>query len=259
MAIDNEIYTREATRWRDDAGVLSLLGGFTPPRVRYIDEVVRSRGLDRATLRVLDLGCGGGLMAEEMTSLGYLVTGVDPSAASIEAARAHAAQRGLTIDYRVASGETLPFEDGALDLVYCCDVLEHVDDVDQTIAEVSRVLKPGGVFVYDTVNRTVRSWVVLIWLLQGWETTRLMPPNLHVWRKFIRPGELRSALDRHKLLSREMTGFELSLSPRAIVGLLRRRAKGQISYGELGRRLGEALHPGSSRAIVYGGYALRLK
>ena len=114
----------------------------------------------------MDVGCGGGFLAEEFAKDGFAVTGIDPADRSIEAARKHAADNNLEIDYRAGKEEALPFSDGSFDIVACCDVLEHVDDFSLVISEVARTLKAGGVFCFDTVNRTWLSNLVAIKLFK---------------------------------------------------------------------------------------------
>jgi 2-polyprenyl-6-hydroxyphenyl methylase/3-demethylubiquinone-9 3-methyltransferase len=207
-------------------------------------------------LRVLDVGCGGGLLAEEFARIGCRVTGVDPSSRSLEVARAHAAAAGLEIDYRAASGEGLPFDDDEFAAAYCCDVLEHVDDVGATIGEIARVLEPGGVFLYDTINRTVRSRLVMIKLMQEWDATRCMEPNLHDWSMFIKPGELRAQLQNAGLRpSEDVVGISPGAKPPALVRALRARRKGTIDSAELGRRV--AMRESRDGSILYAGYALK--
>ena len=118
-----------------------------PFRLDYLNIVLPKLGIKPEGLRALDVGCGGGYLSEELARLGFNVSGVDPAPASLAAAQSHAKQSGLTIDYRVAQAESLPFPDGSFDLVTCCDVLEHVQDLDRTLSEIARVLKPGGIFI----------------------------------------------------------------------------------------------------------------
>ena len=106
-----------------------------------------------------------------MADLGYQVVGLDPARRSVAAARAHAVATGHSIAYGVAAGEALPFADAVFDVAYCFDVLEHVGDWEQVVAETARVLKPGGVFVYDTLNRTRLSRLGMIRLPQEWRAT----------------------------------------------------------------------------------------
>ena len=161
----------------------------------------------------MDVGCGGGFLTESFARDGYDVAGIDPSANSIAAAREHAAVSRLAIDYRVASGECLPFTDSSFDIVSCCDVLEHVHDPNQVIREISRTLKTGGVFLYDTVNRTFRSWILVIKLWQDWHIAGFSAPNVHVWRKFIKPGELAAMMRQAQLSPSRPEGYRPGKKP----------------------------------------------
>ncbi len=175
-------------------------------------------------------------MAEEIARLGAVVIGVDPAAPAIDTARAHAARGGLAIDYRVGPGEQLPAGDACADVVYCLDVLEHVADVDAVIAETARVLKPGGLYLFDTINRTWLSKLVAIKLCQEWAATAWMPPGLHDWDQFITPAELGRCLSRHQLQPRDLTGMAPRRSPPALLKLLRQLKQGKLGYADLGRR-----------------------
>ena len=208
-----------------------------------------------AGLRVLDIGCGGGFLAEEFAALGCRVTGVDPSPASIGAARAHAAGRGLRIDYRVGAGEELPAPDAAFGVACCCDVLEHVSDVDRVISETARVLEPGGLYLFDTINRTRTSKLLAIKAVQEWRLTRLTDVAFHDWDMFITPAELAAILERHGLAPGETTGLGARATPFAVLRSLASARLGRITYGELSRRLdvGQV----SSTAISYMGFATR--
>src|SRR5215207_8697389 len=193
---DNQMYDRLSHTWWEDDGFLNVLkSALNPSRVGYMRRILtEDLGHDPKRLRILDVGCGGGLLAEEFARLGCAVTGVDPSTDSLEVARAHAREGGLDIDYREATGDALPFADGEFPAAYCCDVLEHVDDVGRTLAEIARVLEPGGVFLYDTVNRTLRSKLLMIKLSQEWSATAWAEPDLHEFDMFIRPEELEAHL-----------------------------------------------------------------
>jgi 2-polyprenyl-6-hydroxyphenyl methylase/3-demethylubiquinone-9 3-methyltransferase len=255
--IDNGIYDRMADLWWAERGPLSLLRtGMNPARVEYLRTVVcGALALDPHGRRALDLGCGGGLLAEELARLGCAVTGVDPSAPSIAVARAHAAGAGLPIEYHVAAGEALPFADASFDLVCCCDVLEHVADPERVIAETARVLRPGGVYCFDTIDRTRRSRLLLITLLQDWPPTRLLPRDLHVWHQFIRPGELRALLARHGLDLRRIAGLSPRAGPLRLARALYDVKRGAISQAELGRRA--QIAAGRHVGLSYIGYAVR--
>jgi 2-polyprenyl-6-hydroxyphenyl methylase / 3-demethylubiquinone-9 3-methyltransferase len=211
-------------------------------------------GLDLADKDVLDVGCGGGLLAERFAALGGHVTGVDPSLESLDAARAHARESGLEIDYRQGVGEELPFGGGTFNVVYCCDVLEHVDDVRVTVREIARVLQPGGVFLYDTIDRTLRSRLLVIKLSQEWRATRWAEPDTHDWRRFIRPAELERELATAGLDVRDRVGIAPA-NPLAAVRAMRDRARGAITYAEMGRRM--RLRESRSTSALYAGYAIK--
>ncbi len=253
MPVDNQLYDTMADSWWDEEGCLHILRGLNPARFGYMRRVlVDELGIGPRGKKTLDVGCGGGLLAEEFARLGCDVTGIDPSEKSIEAARAHARQEGLAIDYRTGTGESLPFPDAVFDLVYCCDVLEHVDDVGRVVAEISRVLQPGGIFFFDTINRTFRSKLVIIKLFQEWSWTSFMPPNLHDWSRFIKPEELKVILERNGLRSQGLTGLKPATNPLQTFRLLRARKRGKITYLEAARRLG--LRETSDKSIVFMGW-----
>src|ERR1700680_1940355 len=155
MPVDNEIYNRAGDIWWDEHQPLNaILTAINPARLDYFTRVLMDLGVDPSGKTVVDIGCGGGLFAEEFAKLGAQVIGVDPSAASLATARSHAAGAGWRIDYREGSGERLPLDDASVDIACCVDVLEHVRALDAGISETARVLRPGGVYLFDTINRT---------------------------------------------------------------------------------------------------------
>jgi 2-polyprenyl-6-hydroxyphenyl methylase/3-demethylubiquinone-9 3-methyltransferase len=256
-SVDNGVYDRLGGSWWDEGSLLNLLhGSVTPGRFGYFRDVLSRRpGAEVAGLRVLDVGCGGGFLAEEFAALGCRVTGIDPSPASVGAARTHAARRGLRIDYRVGAGEELPFPDAAFAVACCCDVLEHVADVDRVIGETARVLEPGGVYLFDTVNRTVKSRLLAVKAVQEWPLTRLTDVALHNWDMFITPAELAAALERHGLVPGEMVGLGARAKPLTVLRSYASARRGRISYGELSRRLDVGRV--SSTAVSYMGFAAK--
>jgi len=254
MPVDNELYDRLAATWWDPQGFLHVLCALNPARFGYMRRVLLDEfRLTPAGRRALDVGCGGGLLAEEFARLGFAVTGVDPSARSLDAARAHAAEAGLSIEYRQASGEALPFAESSFDVVYCCDVLEHVTDLARVIAESARVLKAGGVYLYDTINRTPQSRLILIKLFQEWGWTSFMPPRLHDWEMFIRPSELARLLEQQGLRPGRVRGLKPRANPITILRALRARKLGRLSYREAAERIDLGESPDTS--VLYLGYA----
>lgn len=256
MPVDNHVYDREADKWRDPSHFLSMLVPLAIPRVQYVHRVLTEQSQHTPkSIQVLDLGCGGGLVAEEMARLGYCVTGIDPSERSIAVARTHAHEGGLAIDYRSGMGETLPFETSTFEAAYCLDVLEHVSAVEKVLAEIQRVLKPGGVFVFDTINRTLRSKLFVIKIMQDWQVTSVMPPNFHDWDKFIKPNELKAMLVQQRLEPQEFIGFAARGNPLKHIQMFRKRKQGVITFGDLGRYLAEHLAFGKDMSVSYVGFA----
>jgi 2-polyprenyl-6-hydroxyphenyl methylase/3-demethylubiquinone-9 3-methyltransferase len=254
--VDNAIYDRvHATWWEEDGFMALLRTSVNPGRSAYFKQVLCERLRRRPEgSSLLDVGCGGGLLAEEFAGMGFKVTGLDRSRPSLDAARAHCGKTGLDIDYLEGKADALPFESRSFDVVSCCDVLEHVDEPQLVLAEIFRVLKPGGVFVFDTINRTLRSKLVAIKLAQDWRPTRFIPRDVHVWEKFITPDELSGHMRAHGLWPCEMVG--LSPSPNLVpaLGAFVRHKLGKISFSELGARL--RLKQSLDLSISYMGFAL---
>lgn len=230
---DLTIYDNVATNWwSDDIRWVRTLKNLVPGRLAWFD-----RHVDWDDRAVLDLGCAGGFMAEALAKRGANVTGIDPAAQAIAAARAHAAEGDLEINYDVGVGEKLPYEDARFDVVICVDVLEHVDDLCEVLSEVARVLKPGGLFLFDTINRNPLSRFVAVTVAEDF--LRLLPRGTHDPALFIRPSELSTALENMGLVSGPMTG----LGPRGI------NHKGDFTFGPLPIRsviyMGVAQKPGS--------------
>jgi 2-polyprenyl-6-hydroxyphenyl methylase / 3-demethylubiquinone-9 3-methyltransferase len=255
--IDNDLYHAAGDRWRQSDSPFCLMqSSFNPARVGYFKRILFSDlQVDPQGQAALEVGCGGGILSEEIARLGFAVTGIDPAAPSLQLAASHAQAGGLRISYEQGSGEAIPYRDDSFDIVFCCDVLEHVRDVPKVIAEISRVLKPGGVFCYDTLNRTCLSKLVAIKIAQVWKRWAFAPPNLHVWKMFIRPGELKALLRQNNLEWKEHRGLGPNVSLLKFLGTLRQRARGVLSYKDLGARLFAV--ESSNLGIMYIGYAIK--
>lgn len=187
---DLTIYDKVAERWwSDDIRWVRTLKNLVPGRLKWFD-----RHIDWTGKAVLDLGCAGGFMAEAMAARGADVTGIDPAAEAIEAARHHAASGKLNIRYDVGVGEALPYADASFDAVVCVDVLEHVADLGKVLSEVARVLRPGGIFLFDTINRNPIARLATITITIAEDLLRLLPHGTHDPAMFIKPAELRSAM-----------------------------------------------------------------
>ncbi|NQW46474.1 MAG: 3-demethylubiquinone-9 3-O-methyltransferase [Planctomycetes bacterium] len=186
---DLSIYeTYAETWWTGQHRWLRTLHNLVPARLAHFDLLVDAwQGC-----RVLDLGCGGGFMSEALAGRGAVVTGIDPAQPALAIARSHAKSRGLSIIYLHGTGEAIPVKDATFDQVVCVDVLEHVEDIDTVLAEVHRVLRPGGLFLFDTINRNWLARLVIVTF--GERILRLLPRGTHDPAKFITPDELRLRL-----------------------------------------------------------------
>jgi 2-polyprenyl-6-hydroxyphenyl methylase / 3-demethylubiquinone-9 3-methyltransferase len=202
---DNSIY-ETLDDWWDPTGSVAGIHAMNPARAGYFRRVLESRyGPDLTGLRVLDVGCGGGILTEELLRWGLRATGVDAAEGALGAALVHARVGGWSPLYVRAIGERLPFADATFSAVLSSDFLEHVDDVRAVVRESARVLVPGGVFLYDTINRTLLTLVFHIGVLQEWR--ELVPPHTHDWSQFLKPGELQAILRAEGLHPAETRGL----------------------------------------------------
>ncbi len=210
---DNEVrrFSELSERWWDERGPMRMLHRFNPVRVGYIrdraaDHFARDRkSLDSlAGLRILDIGCGGGILCEPLARLGASVVGVDPSASNVDAARRHAATAGLAIDYRDGTAEALAAAGESFDVVLAMEVVEHVADVDVFVRAAGSMVKPGGMMVAATINRTLKSFALAIVAAEyvlGW-----VPRGTHSWDRLVTPRELDGALRHAGLEATDETG-----------------------------------------------------
>lgn len=208
-------FTAMADEWWDPAGSFRPLHQLNPVRVAAIRERVawhygRNPRADRplAGLRIIDIGCGGGLVAEPLAAMGAEVVAVDADPKAVAIAKIHAEQGGLAIDYRCAAPEQLAENEQPFDAVISMEVVEHVSDVDAFIATCNRLSRPGGILILATLNRTLKSLVVA--KIGAEYVLRLLPRGTHDWRKFIRPSELAAHLRRNQFKLTDLVGMELS-------------------------------------------------
>jgi 2-polyprenyl-6-hydroxyphenyl methylase/3-demethylubiquinone-9 3-methyltransferase len=190
-----ERFQRLAKAWWDPVGKFRPLHQIGPARLTFIrDELSHHFGCETAGLRpfknltVLDVGCGGGLMSEPLARLGARVTGIDPGEKNIAIARDHAAQQGLDIDYRVTTAEQLVAAGAQFDAVVCLEVVEHVPDVSAFVKTCALLVRPGGILILSTINRTLKAYALAIVAAEyvlGW-----LPRGTHQWDRFVTPGEL---------------------------------------------------------------------
>jgi 2-polyprenyl-6-hydroxyphenyl methylase / 3-demethylubiquinone-9 3-methyltransferase len=201
-----------ASQWWDEEGEFRPLHRLNPVRLRFLhDRLVGhfARGpRDLAPFRglsLVDIGCGGGLVAEPMARLGFSVTGLDADAEALAVARAHAATQGLAIDYRAEAAEDLAAGGARFDAVLALEVMEHVPDMPRFVAAAARLVRPGGALIASTINRTARSFVLAI---AGAEyVLRWLPRGTHRWDRFLCPSEVAAALRANGLEARELAGL----------------------------------------------------
>src|SRR5262245_42136577 len=255
--IDNNLYEQSRATWWEPNDVLYLLKtSVNPVRVGYAKKkILGELKWNPKGKKALEVGCGGGILCEEIALMGFETSGIDPSTHSLEVAKSHARNSALNIDYSEGTGESIRFPDQSFDIVFCCDVLEHVRDLPKVISEISRVLKPGGVFCFDTLNRTFVSKLVAIKIWQEWKRWAFMPPNLHVWEMFIKPSELKELFGLKGLEWKDYVGSSPNMSIPRMLSYLRKRAKGELTYEDLGEKFW--LIESHDMNILYGGYAIK--
>lgn len=209
-------FSAHAAEWWDPKGKFAPLHRLNPLRLDFIRTRAcahfgrDAKGLSPfGGLSLLDIGCGGGLLAEPMARLGFAVTGVDASARNVKTAAAHAAEQGLAIDYRHGSAEALAETGARFDVILNMEVVEHVADVQSFVEACGRLVKPAGFMVVATINRTPKAFVLAIVgaeYLLGW-----LPCGTHSYDKLRRPGELEAALIAGGLSVRETTGVAYNI------------------------------------------------
>ncbi len=216
----------------------SLLWKITQERCDYIQACIERKYGKEALKQqeILDIGSGGGLICEDLAHRGATMYGIEPSQGALEIAREHTKQSGLgeCISYMRGRAEALPYADGSFSVITCFDVLEHVQDLRATVREIARVLAAGGIFSFDTINRTMIARAVLIWYGEHFLSGGLTP-GLHKYQDFIQPQELRTLLIECGLQVQQLTGF-MPIGWR----------DGQLKMG-----------PGRFMGVVYAGYATK--
>lgn len=195
-----ERFSRIAAEWWDPRGKFAPLHKFNPVRLAFIrDQALYRFGREASArrpfegLRLLDIGCGGGLLSEPMSRLGFEVVGVDASPRNIGTASTHAAEQGLAIDYRCSTAEDLLASgEPPFDVILNMEVIEHVADPSEFVRTCARLLKPGGLMIVATLNRTLKAFALA--KVGAEYVLRWLPAGTHTWNKFLKPDEIRDFL-----------------------------------------------------------------
>lgn len=210
-----ERFSRIASQWWDANGKFKPLHVINPLRIGYIrDHVMATFGIAAAAtsplkgLSLLDIGCGGGLICEPMARLGATVTGIDASEKNIKVATLHAQQNGLDIDYRATSAEALVETGARYDVVLALEIIEHVADIPAFVEACCKLLKPNGLMVWSTINRTPKSYALAI--IGAEYVLRWLPRGTHTWSKFVKPSELHEQLRNNGFSVSDMTGMTMN-------------------------------------------------
>ncbi len=207
----NEIqnFSKDSSHWWDENGPFKPLHKLNPVRLKHIKaQICTAFERDEQDLKalkglkILDIGCGGGLICEPMARLGADITGVDADANAIEVAKAHTDEMGLTVTYKNGAAEDLK---GPYDVVLALEVIEHVSDVDSFVQTCIRLCKPGGIIIFSTLNRTAKSFALGI--VAAEYILRWVPQGTHNWKKFVKPSELSRAVRKNSAKVQDITGL----------------------------------------------------
>jgi len=201
-AAEIEKFQSIASRWWDRESEFKPLHEINPLRVAYIEK--QAHGV--ADKKVLDVGCGGGILAEALAQNGAQVTGIDMAELSLKVAKLHLHESGFDVDYQLSTVETFAENNAAqFDIVTCLEMLEHVPDPASIIKSASRMLKPDGVLILSTLNRNPKSFALAV--LGAEYILRMLPRGTHEYKKFIKPSEIAAVLRSNDMQVRDITGM----------------------------------------------------
>lgn len=202
-------FAKDSARWWDESGPFAPLHRLNPVRLRFIRTAIAAQfGCEETsikpftTLKILDVGCGGGIVCEPLARLGAQVHGIDADAQAIAVAKAHAKESGLDIRYDPQPVENIK---GTYDVVTALEIAEHVANVDKFVENLSARIKPGGLLIMSTLNRNPKSF--LLGVIAAEYILRWVPRGTHNWKKFLKPSELARAARRHGLATQQVKGL----------------------------------------------------
>ena len=204
-----EKFSKIASEWWDPNGKFKPLHKFNPVRIKYIKENaikhfnIKPRGLPLSKLKILDIGCGGGLLSEPLTRLGAKVTGIDASQKNINVAKIHSSKKNLKINYICASPEKLKIK-SKFDVILNMEIVEHVDDVNIFLKNSAKFLKKDGIMFVATLNKTFKSYIFAI--VGAEYILKWLPIGTHEWNKFVKPAELIEFAEKNSMKTKKIDG-----------------------------------------------------
>lgn len=208
-----EKFQRIASQWWDKEGEFKILHKINPIRLSYITEKIsqylKSSNRSLAAINILDVGCGGGLITVPLCKLGANITGIDAIAENIMVAQNYAAEHNLSINYLQSTVEKLPKQHNQYDVVICLEVIEHVASPSDFVKNLASLVKPSGILIISTINRTIKSYLLAVLMAEyvlGW-----VPKQTHNYNKFLKPSELNSMLTSNQLTLKELQGLTFNL------------------------------------------------
>ncbi|NBV06497.1 MAG: bifunctional 2-polyprenyl-6-hydroxyphenol methylase/3-demethylubiquinol 3-O-methyltransferase UbiG [Proteobacteria bacterium] len=207
--IEVEKFSRIADEWWNPNGKFKPLHKFNPIRITYIKEKIAEKFSLNSDLKILDIGCGGGLVAEPFASFGASITAIDASEKNIAVAKIHAEKSGLKIDYRATSAEELAAKNEKFDVVLALEIIEHVADVEKFVTACASLVKPNGLLFIATINRNIKSLALAKIAVEY--VLRWLPAGTHDWKKFLKPSEINKIAAQNNLTLQKITGFTYNI------------------------------------------------
>ena len=207
-------FSKIADEWWDPEGKFKPLHKFNPTRIKYIKENIinnfklKNKSKPLSGIKILDIGCGGGLLSEPMSRMGANVTGIDASDKNIKIAKLHSKKNKLKINYLCSSPEKLKIEK-KFDVILNMEIVEHVEDIDFFLKSCSKLLKKNGLMFVATINKTLKSYVFAI--VGAEYVLRWLPIGTHEWEKFVKPEDLKKILMKYDLSLDKLEGMNFNI------------------------------------------------
>lgn len=205
-------FDRLGDEWWDEEGAMKPLHALNPTRMEYIKtQICRHTGKNAGDhvalkgLSIADIGCGGGLVTEPLARMGATVTGIDAGKENLKVAKTHAEKQGLNITYLHTTSEEVVETGASYDVVTALEIIEHVADTDLFIQSCCRLVKPGGMIIFSTLNRTAKSY--LLGIVAAERILRWLPVGTHDWKKFMKPSEIAKPLQKNGFQVKDISGL----------------------------------------------------